>query len=321
MASKDQFDIYTSSYWVYLTYHCSGLSLYSLAKREENKPLRLQKIVAFDISLTVIYLMVTYGVVYKCNRFWSHDLATVFLDLQFIVCFLITPVLWIAGQTSSTRMINLFKAIDDIDKKLNTLTKNEFSFIRNRPRLFWLIYLRLIITAAAIGIEVFISYGYISQFCFTMHWLIEIVFMNYGCMYLFLMAYYKQILELINHYIKRLVSDNKKIACLETRRVPPKVDICYKLEEIRFIYSKFTGIVAETKKVFQVSLLIRSVWTLVLSTDYIYNAIDLRITHFAEIIYKEILLLCLLIMLDFVLNIYAFEALRTKVMMGISPLS
>lgn len=316
----ERFDIYTSSYWVYSIYQFSGFSLYSFSSNRKRKSANIRKKNVFiNILLIVSYLVLSYEVGSNCNNFESRELTSVCTNIQFIMCFAITSVLWVTGHICSRRMTKLFKAIDNTDRKLRTLTKNEFQFIRNGSHLrsFWLIYLRIVIFGVQITIQFYVIRGYVPPFCFAAYWMAQIVLINCGCLFVFLINYYAEMFELVNCYIQRLMSDNKKIACIETT-IAPKVDICYKLEDVRFIYCQLSNIIVKTNKIFQVSLLIKALWTFVFGVLFMYSAVNLFLSYpesYSQVraMFEKILQLCLLLILDFAIDIYAYEALKKKV--------
>lgn len=299
-------------------YQYAGLSCYSFAKIGKNNGFKFRKKnMVINILLIASILVLTYISTSKCYASDGNDVTSVSLNMQFVISFVVAPILWFAGQAYSGRMVKLIRSIDDVDKSLRVITKNEFLFSRNRCHLYWLIYLRRTFLVVQTVIQLAATNEYFKPLCYTSYVITQIILMNYGCMYLFLVNYQKQLFDLINYYIKRLLSDNRKIVCLETI-IAPKVDICYKLEDIRFIYSKLSDTVAETNKVFQVALLIKTVWTFIFSLFCVYSIIDMFsypeeywviLTPFLHSIVQFLVL----IVLDFIVDIYAHEALIEKV--------
>lgn len=300
-------------------YQYFGLSSYSSEKVGKHYRFKFRKKNVVISTLSIIAVLVSNSMItLKCYNFEQSDITSVCLNMQFLLSYVAAPILWITGQAYSGRMIKLFKSLDNVDKTLRWITKNEFSLILHRGQLYWLMYLRVIFFVVEAAIQLSITQDYLNPVCSTSYFITHIILIIYGCMYLFFVNYQRQLFDVINYYIQQLLSDNRKIACIETI-VVPKVDICYKLEEIRFVYSKLNNAVTETNKVFQVSLLIKSAWTFILSVFSIYNVIAL-FSSYPEEYWKSlypfcraVVEYCILIVLDFILDIYAHEALMEKV--------
>lgn len=317
--ARAQVDIYTASYWVYFLYRYSGLSSYCfIQQRKHKRPKISVENVIVNILLIIIFIVLSYVVFAKCQNSGS-DINSIFNNIQSAMTFMAAPILWIAAQKESKRVVNVFKAIDDVDKKFNLLTENEFCFIRNHSRSFWLIHIRRMIFGAKVLIVFLFVLIYVNPFCFVSYWITYWVIMNGGCMFLFFINDCTQLLGLMSRFIQRLLAGNENVVCLETV-ITPKVDMCYKLEEIRLIYSNLSDIVTETNKIFQVSLLIKVIWTFFSALSGIYGIIQVQ-SSFSKVqleisyaLYGGVLLYSLMTVVDFVLDIYAYEALIDEVL-------
>lgn len=259
-------DIYEDASFFFTPFKFTGLTVYSLPKRAAPRRLTIKPsdILIFIIVLLLLVLLSVWSAS-SCGNGISPTENSWIIEVLFSM---ISAEVFCTFVVSHLRSRDLRGAFEELDE----LGFEDFRAGRTKTSKSVALSRYGILVAEVLTDLGFVYFQGVDVSFIACAWeryVAQVWRIQTSCLYIFLVLECRQKIAWTNNGIEAALLLKSRIACIENS-IPPKPDVCYKVDEARILVSRLMGLVEKINKVFQVQMLLKvfHVFLIVLMLGY-----------------------------------------------------
>lgn len=254
-----------------------GLSVRSVAKQGQPMRIAIAKTNIFivltvslliaAVTLTGCHFFCTYKINYAANM-------TVYVILNAeVMCAVINT------HVHSEKMVRIFEELIKVDEKLLKLTECDSLIMEKRKHSYFAFLLRYGLFTCGIVFDLVLVCNDMGRlplqltFCALTPHFCGVLRSHASVLYVFFICECTARVKYVNHALESMLLMKERIPCIEAS-IAPRADICYKMDEAKFVVSQLLNIVTKINKIFQFVVLLKVMHIFGMTLAVAYFAAD-----------------------------------------------